>query len=1550
MFEYMMPALVMQSFPFTLLDQTYDAAVAQQIAYGRERGVPWGVSESAYNARDRNQIYQYRAFGVPALALKRGLSRDLVVAPYATLLAISVDPHRSMRNLTALEGEGALGAFGFRDAVDFTRPAPGTRKAVVYAYMAHHVGMGVVALDNAINRGIWPRRFHRDALVRSAELVLFERIPRRFTTQEAQTGLGDERPRRGLTTVEKPAARSLDTAETPRPHIALLGRAPYTMMITNGGGGFSRFEGLDVTRWRADGTLDNSGQWCYIKDVTAPPADSVIPVRSRIWSAGFQPVAEPGEWYRVTFATDRATFQRRDTDIETRLEVTVVPEDAAEVRRLTLTNHGSIARELELTSYGEIVLAPHDTDRGQAAFSNLFVETEWHPGSAAILASRRPRSSTERRLWAVHVAAVGTASAAVGRDLVGTVTCETDRVRLLGRSRSTRRPTALDDSADGPLSGTTGAVLDPVFALRVRVRLAGGLSVRVAFTTLVASERERALELADRYHDPYSAQRALDLSWMQAQVELRELGITPFDAALYQDIAGYLIYATPAVRAPQRELQQARRGRDALWAHGISGDNPIVLATIESAAGIPTVRELLAAHHYWRLKGLAVDLVVLNTHPPSYSQELQDGLLTTVMGSTEGSMLDKPGGVFIRRRDLLSADDLATLRATAGVEVPCDGGLRLAEILEVPDAAPEYPGAFVPQVQTANAIVSPSTLAAAAARSGSADGTAPLTEGDGTRREPPAPSAAAASPRVISVAPAEPPGRDPGAVSVPSRPPTPSTLAPGAAPANGLGALAADGAYEITLRDRATTPAPWCNVVANEHGGFLVSESGSGCTWADSSYFYRLTPWQNDPVMDPPTEVIYLRDDETGEVWTVTPVPVRHTSPYVVRHSPGTTEFRHTHAGIAATLALGMAADDPVKIASLTLVNETNHLRRLTVTSYVEWVLGVVREVARHHVRTTFDRGTDVMFAQNGFDPQFADWVAFAALSEPLTGYTADRREFLGRNGRYGDPAALKRVLLAETTGAGLDPCAALQCEIVLQPGETRSIVAILGAAPSQTAARELVAVYKNREAAQRSAAEDREAWAARLATITVRTPEPTFDAMLNGWLLYQALSCRMWGRTALYQASGAYGFRDQLQDSAAFVYAEPELARAHILRCAGRQFHEGDVQHWWHPQTGQGVRTRISDDLVWLPFITDHYIAVTGDTGILDNQAPFLSTRALEPNEPELYDRPDVTSESAPLYEHCMRALRRAATRGVHGLPLIGSGDWNDGYNRVGIEGKGESVWLAWFLIATLRRFAAHSDARGDAPAATWMRQQADAYAEAVEHTAWDGEWYRRAYFDDGTPLGSSENQECTIDSIAQSWGVISGAAPAGHARQAMTSLNRHLVREDARLIMLLTPPFDRTTHDPGYIKGYVPGVRENGAQYTHGALWAVLSTAMSGDGDRAVELFQMINPLTHTGRRRRWAVTRSSRMWWRRTYTPPPATSGAADGPGTPGRPAGCIASGSRRSSASRSEGTLSDWIPASPGGGITRRSPTPTGPPDTRSRSGTRTACNGASFRSP
>jgi cyclic beta-1,2-glucan synthetase len=1403
MFEYLMPALVMRSFPFTVLEQTYRGAVRRQVAYGAERGVPWGASESAYNLRDRHFTYQYRAFGVPGLALKRGLGRDLVIAPYASALAAMVEPQRALDNLAEVEKKGALGPYGFRDALDYTRPDNGRRYAVVGNYMAHHIGMGLVALTNTLRGRIWQERFHTDPLVRSAELLLHERIPRRLMYQEAQKTRSDEAMPNPE--VESPAVREFDRPDTPRPHIALLGRMPYTLMISHCGSGYSRHEGRAVTRWKADGTRDSTGQFCYVKDVT----------RGRVWSAAHQPVCAPADRYRALLATDRVTFQRSDGGIETCTEIAVVPEDAAEVRCVTVTNRAEEVREIELTSYAEVVLGSADADRAHPAFANLFVETEWHEWCTAITATRRPRSVTEPPLWCVHVVDTGA-------DRVGPVTCETDRARFLGRGSTTRAPVAL--TVDGPLSGTTGAVLDPILSLRVRVRLAPGQSASAAFTTLVAGSRERAFELAGRYNNPHAAQRALDLAWTSQQAELRELNLTPSDAAVFQELAGYLFYPRSELRAPQNELSRNRGPQPLLWSSGISGDWPIVVATIDSTDGLPTLRQLLAAHHYWRRRGMTVDLVIVNTQPSSYLQELHDRIMEAMFASNDTDM-DRPGGVFVRRRDQLGADVLLMLGATAHLNVLCDGR-SLAHVLEMgarsEEAQADDPGLRPSRPRALEHHTPPASLAGLRFRAH------PLAE---ARPESGAHGLGAPSVRVgRQVVPAETTHTAPLMFD------------------NGFGGLNAAGEYEICLRDGLVPPAPWTNVVANPHGGFVVSERGAGVTWAGNSYFFRLTPWHNDPVSDPPSEVLYLRDEETGDVWSATPAPLGRNSDFTVRHGPGTSVFESERDGIATRLTLGMAEGESVKLSVLRVTNRDARLRRVTMTAYVEWTLGVHREQTQHQVHTSFAPDLGAILAQNFFDPQFAGSVAFCALSEPVTGHTGDRRGFLGRNGSVENPAALRKRVLSGRTGVGLDPCAALECVLELAPGETREIVVVLGAAEGDAAARRAIVRYRQPAAAAAFTAQSAERWTERLSVVSVRTPEPSFDAMLNRWALYQALSCRMWARSALYQSSGAYGFRDQLQDVLAFLYAEPGLAREHILRAAARQFEEGDVQHWWHPHTGRGVRTRFSDDLAWLPFVVDRYVAVTGDSSVLDEYVPFLSMRALAAGEDELYDLPRVTDEHGSVYEHCVRALGRACTRGVHDLPLIGTGDWNDGMSRVGVGGRGESVWLGWFLAATLRGFAPHAERRGDTAVAADFRLRADAYVKAVETSGWDGAWYRRAFFDDGTPLGSSANEECRIDSIAQSWSVISGAGDPERQGRAMRSLEEFLVREDDRLLMLLTPPFDRTGHDPGYIKGYLPGVRENGAQYTHAGLWAVLATAMRGEADRAFELYQMLNPLTHT------------------------------------------------------------------------------------------------------
>jgi len=632
-----------------------------------------------------------------------------------------------------------------------------------------------------------------------------------------------------------------------------------------------------------------------------------------------------------------------------------------------------------------------------------------------------------------------------------------------------------------------------------------------------------------------------------------------------------------------------------------------------------------------------------------------------------------------------------------------------------------------------------------------------------------------------------------------------------------------------------------------------VSESGSASTWSENAQLFRLTPWSNDPVSDTSTEALYIRDEDTGRFWSPTLLPRAGSAPYVTRHGFGYSVFEHVEDDIETGLTMHVAIDAPVKFLSLRLRNRSARPRRLSVTGYVEWVLGGQPETSRLHVSTSADPTTGALLAANPYNTDFAGRTAFldvdssSASGTQTTSFTGDRAAFLGPFGSSAAPAAMARPRLDGRVGAALDPCAAMRVPLELAAGDTRTVVFRLGAGATIEEARALIARWRGHQAAADSLAAVKQHWQRTLGVLQVNTPDPALNLLANGWLVYQVLACRVWARTAFYQASGAFGFRDQLQDVMALVHAAPARVRAHLLLAASRQFPEGDVQHWWHPPSGRGVRTRVSDDFLWLPLATCRYVQVTGDAGILDEPVHFLEGRLLKDGEESNYDLATASAEAGSLYEHCRRSILHGLRFGAHGLPLMGAGDWNDGMNRVGAQGKGESVWLAFFLSSVLTRFVGVAASRGDQAFADRCASEAARLRGAIQESAWDGEWYRRGWFDDGSPLGTAANQECRIDSIAQSWSVLSSAGEAGRAQAAMNALDENLVSREDKLIKLLTPPFDQSNPSPGYIQGYVQGVRENGGQYTHAAVWAAMAFAELGDTKRAWELFDILDPIRH-------------------------------------------------------------------------------------------------------
>jgi cyclic beta-1,2-glucan synthetase len=1365
MFEYLMPLLVMRDYRETLLGQTYETVVHRQIEYGYERGVPWGISESAYSARDLQLNYQYGPFGVPGLGLKRGLIEDLVVSPYSTILASSVLPTQAMENLRTLERAGALSRYGFYEALDYTpeRVKKEEKCTLVRAYMAHHQGMSLIALDNLLNDNAMQKRFHSEPLVEATELLLQERIPRGVTAahpraEEVMTG-------RVVRTLTGLVTRAYDTANLPTPRTQLLSNGTYSLMITTAGAGYSMCGPLAVTRWREDGTRDNWGSFIYVRDVRS----------GAVWSTGHQPIGGKAQSYEVAFSEDKADFWRRDDGIVTHMDVIVSAEDNAEMRRVSVANYSARAREIELTSYGEVVLAPRADDLAHPAFSNLFIETEYYAPHRALIARRRPRSSKDEAVFGVHV--VATTS-----ETIGGAQFETDRSRFLGRGHSTADPVAVME--DRPLSNTVGAVLDPIFSLRCRVRLQPNETTQIVFTTGVATSREQAVVLAEKYRDPGIFERESRLAWTRAQVEMNHLHLDPDEAHLFQRLASRVLYADPSLRPRPHVLALSRRTQSGLWAHGISGDLPIVILRLDREEDIQTARQLLRGQQYLRSKGLKFDLVILNDHPTNYAQELQDALQMAVRSAGAQDLLDKPGGIFVRRSDMMPEEERILLHSVARVVIVSERGSLADQITRRP-AEEDLPAAFVPRL--------------------------------------PAQSYA-----------------------------EPSLESPKLSFFNGLGGFAHGGReYVTTLGEGQWTPAPWSNVIANTADfGFLVTETGAGFTWSINSHENRLTPWSNDTVSDPPGEIIYLRDEDSGVTWTVTPLPIREAGAYLIRHGQGYSVFEHASHGISQELLMFAPLDAPVKISLLRLRNRSDRRRRLSVTSYQELLLGVTREIAAMHVVTDLEEGEQAIFARNSYNNEFAQRVAFAGTSEDKFTMTCDRKEFIGRNGSLAQPAALRRVGLGGFDGAGLDPCAAIQTQIELAPGEAREIIFLLGDAESIEAARDLNRRFRSAQVVNKEFERVLGFWDQLLGAVEIKTPDASMDVLVNRWLLCQTLACRVRGRSAFYQSSGAFGFRDQLQDVMALVYSRPEIARAQILRAASRQFKEGDVLHWWHEPAGRGVRTRFSDDLLWLPYVASFYVNVTGDYSVMEETVPFIEAPLLEDEQIENYLEPAVSPESGTVLEHCARAIDRSLTFGKHGLPLMGSGDWNDGMNRVGVGGKGESVWLGWFLCAVLNGFAPLCDRYQ-------LKARGIRYARYMEklkkglEQAWDGDWYRRAYFDDGTPLGSALNDECRIDSIAQTWAVMSGVAESYRASRAMAAVDQYLIRRGDGLISLFTPPFDKSKMDPGYIKGYVPGVRENGGQYTHAALWTVIAFAMLGDGDRAGELFGLLNPINHASTR---------------------------------------------------------------------------------------------------
>lgn len=1355
MFEYLMPLLVMPTYENTLLDQTYKAAVKWQIKYGKKTGLPWGISESGYNMINASSNYQYRAFGAPGLGLKRGLEEDAVIAPYASALALMVSPEKACENLELLKKKGLEGRYGFYEAIDYTpsRLQRGKSSATVYSFMAHHHGMSFLSLAYLLHDKPMQKLFESEPQFKATVLLLQERIPKATTFFAHTTDIADINY-----TANVQETRIIKTPDTAIPEVQLLSNGRYHVMLTNAGGGYSRWKNIAVTRWREDCTCDNWGTFCYIRDLKS----------GTYWSNSHQPALKKADKYEAAFSQGRVDFRTSNNDIDTHTEIVVSPEDDIEMRRVRITNSSRISKIIEVTSYAEVVLAPAASDLMQPAFSNLFVQTEIIPQQHAILCTRRPRSAEEKSPWMFHLMSIE------GKH-TEEISYETDRMEFIGRGNTIVNPKVMNKP--GPLLGNEGSVLDPIVAIRYKIKIESDETVTIDMVIGIAESKEICQGLINKYQDNKSHKdRVFEMAWTHSQVVLRQINSSEADAQLYGRLASSILFTNASFRADPAILINNHKQQSGLWGYSISGDLPIVLLKIEKQANVQLVKQLIQAHAYWRLKGLLVDMVIWNEEHDGYRQSFQNEIKALI----PAEMMDRSGGIFLRASDQISNEDRILFQTVARIIIFDSGG----------------------------------TLADHVKRKALAKAAVPFINPSETH--------------LLSL--------------------TPISLPNDLTFFNGLGGFSPDSMeYVIVVDDKNKTPAPWVNVIANPYFGTVVSESGSAYTWTENAHELRLTSWNNDPVSNSGGEAFYIRDEESGHFWSTALLPTGGHSPYIARHGFGYSVFEHLEDGIYSEMLVYVDMESTIKFIVLKIRNQSGRSRKLSVTGYAEWVLGDNRMKTAMHIRTEIDPDSGALFAKNQYNTEFHNRVAFFDVDYLKKTFTGDRTEFIGRNGTLQNPDAMSRLKLSGKIGLALDPCAAIQVPFFVADGEEQEIVFRLGAGKNSNEASAIAKHFRGTAKANESLKKVKQYWKNTIDVLQVETPDKAINLITNGWLTYQTLSSRLWGRSGFYQSGGAFGFRDQLQDVMSLLHTRPELARQQILLCASRQFTEGDVQHWWHPPIGRGVRTRISDDFLWLPFVTAYYIKVTGDSAVLDEPVTFLEGRPLNPGEDSYFDLPILSTQSATLYEHCVRAIKHGFKYGDNGLPLIGTGDWNDGFDKVGQHGKGESVWLAFFLYEILVHFSGIADLQNDAAFANECKKQAQQLKENINKNAWDGEWYKRAWFDDGTPLGSSVNEECKIDSIAQSWSVLSGAGDINRVHIAMESAYKNLVQKDVRIIQLLEPAFDKSDLNPGYIKGYVPGVRENGGQYTHAAVWMIMAFAKLRDTERVGELLNMINPVNH-------------------------------------------------------------------------------------------------------
>ena len=1358
-FEYLMPNINIPRYKGSILDESCKFAIMSQIEYAKKLNVPWGITEAAFNVKDLHSNYQYKAFGIPWLGLKRGLADEIVISAYGSILAITDKTEDVIKNMKILEQYGMYNKYGFYESLDFTpsRLRRGEDSAIVKTYMAHHQALILLSINNLLNKNIFQRRFMDNPEIEAVSILLQERMPETFIITKEDK----EVPQRlKYLDYENYAEVSYNKINKNLIRANVISNENYTIAINQKGQGVSKYKDILVNRFKKTDDY-NQGIFFYIKNIKT----------KKIWSFG-----EKGT--TVTFTPDQNKFERIDENIKTVMRITIDSEEPVEIRRVDIENIGENEETLEITSFIEPILSRKEQDYAHPAFNNLFLKYEFNDTEKTLEISRKNRDKNEKKIYMI---------------LKFSTDCETivDNEFEIFKERLDERgnfdiPIAIKNST--PFSNTIGLTTEPIAAMKKTIKIYPKGKISVDYVISVNEEKDVAYTNIRKYNNSETVKRAFEISKAKIDAENRYLGIKGKDIILYQKILSYIIFDNPIKSKQLENLAIKSYKQEELWKYGISGDLPIVLVKIKDINDMYMVKSILKMYEYFRTKNIKVDIVFLNEENYSYENYNYREIETMISDCHLEYMKNIRGGIFLLSKDEMANDDINLLNFISCIIIDAYKG-DLEHVIN--DMEEDY----INSIQKIEDIQHDMNLNA----SDLGENLDILKNKENLKYY------------------------------------------------NEYGAFSPDGKeYLISINKEKKLPIVWSHILANENFGTIVTENMGGYTWYKNSRLNRITSWHNRAFQDIPSEVIYMQDIESGKAWSLGAGPMPDGNNYNIIYGFGYAKYIHQSYDILQELDMFVPNEDKVKIGILKLNNKSLTKKKLRIIYYLKPVLGEDEIKTNECINLKFDKNSNLIEAENLYTTDFSNFV-FVSSSEKIKSYTGDKKFFLGEGGLT-NPDGLKKYRLNNENSLGKTSCLAIEIEISLDSLSEKEIVLMLGADDNNIDLKNMAYKYSKISTCKQELENAKRKWKELLEKIQAYTPLESLNIMINGWSMYQTMSSRLLARSGFYQSGGAFGFRDQLQDSLSLKYISPNILKKQILKNSMHQFIEGDVEHWFHEETGRGIRTRFSDDLLWLPFAVEQYIETTGDVAILQIQTPYLYGPKLEEGEDERYDLYKSSDIEGTIYEHCTRAIDKATNLGEHGIPKIGSGDWNDGFNLVGNKGRGESIWLGFFLYIILQKFIPICKIQKDFERAKYCDELSEMLKKNLNKFGWDGRWFRRAYTDDGQVLGSIENEECRIDSIAQSWSVISGAGDNDKKFISMESLENHLIDKENGIIKLLDPPFENGPLNPGYIKSYLPGVRENGGQYTHAAVWAIIANAMLGFGDKSTELYRMINPIEHS------------------------------------------------------------------------------------------------------